>query len=148
LQPEDLSLQARIAHCYVNLKEFETAIRHYSKVIFYQPDNLKVMRPVAYCYFVTGNLEEAAGFYNRILSTGSPTAYDYMNAAHVQLCMNNRGTALDLYKFCFSDPRFNAELFIATFEEDIPYLVKYKIDPKEIPLIIDHLLFNSESLYS
>lgn len=146
LQPEDLILQSRIAYCYVNLKEFDKAILHYAKVSFYQPDNLKVMRPIAYCYFVTGNLAEAAEFYTRILSSGSPSAYDYMNAAHVQLCLNDRNTALSLYKSSFSDPRFSAELFIATFEEDIPYLVKYKVDINEIPLIIDHILFNIESL--
>ncbi len=144
MQKEDLNLQARIAQCYVNLKEFDKAIQHYAKVSFYQPDNLKVMRPVAYCYFVMGNLEEAAEFYTRILSSGSPTAYDYMNAAHVQLCLNNRNAALDLYKYSFSDISFNASLFVAAFEEDIPYLVKFRIDKEEIPLIIDHILYNSE----
>ena len=148
LQPDDLSLQTRIAHCYVSLKEFDRAIQHYAKVSFYQPDNLKVSRPLAYCYFVTGSLEEAAQYYNRILSSGSPSGYDYMNAAHVQLCLKNRAIAMDLYKFSFSDPHFNAGIFMTTYEEDIPNLIKYNIDPGEIPLIIDHILFNSESLYS
>ena len=70
-----------------------------------------------------------------------------MNAAHVQLCLKNRAIAMDLYKFSFSDPQFNAGLFITTYEEDIPNLIKYNIDPEEIPLIIDHILFSSESLY-
>jgi tetratricopeptide (TPR) repeat protein len=147
MQPDDLSLQARIAQCYLNLKDFNKAIQHFAKVSFYQPENLKVMRPIAYCYFVMGNLEEAAAYYSRILASGTTIAYDYMNAGHVQLCLNNRKEALNLYKSSFTDIHFNPELFVAAFEEDVPNLIKYKIDKDEIPLIIDYILFNSENIY-
>ncbi|MCX6723231.1 MAG: tetratricopeptide repeat protein, partial [Candidatus Staskawiczbacteria bacterium] len=146
--PDDLSLQARIAQCYLNLKDFDKAIQHFAKVSFYQPENLKVMRPIAYCYFVMGNLEEAAAYYSRILASGTTIAYDYMNAGHVQLCLNNRNEALNLYKSSFTDVHFNPDLFVAAFEEDIPNLIKYKIDKDEIPLIIDYILFNSENIYT
>jgi tetratricopeptide (TPR) repeat protein len=143
LQPDDLNLQAQIAHCYVNLREFEKAVQHYAKVSFYQPGNLKVIRPVAYCYFVLGNLEEAAEHYTTILSSGTPNTYDYINAGHVQLCLNNRTAALELYKSGFSDPRLTPEIFTEIFMEDVEYLESHNVNKEEIPLIIDYILYHS-----
>lgn len=144
LQPDDLLTQVQIGQCYLNLKQFEPALEHFSKVRYYQPDNMKAMRPVAYCHFVLGRLEEAAGFYEEILSSGSTTLYDFMNAGHVQLCLGQRKLAMEYYKQCFVFETFSPDLFVTTFEEDIPYLLQNGLTKEELPLIIDFLLFQNQ----
>ena len=145
LQPDDLTLQSQVGQCYLNLKDFEQALQVYSKVGFYSSGNLKALRPIAYCQFVTGKLNLAETTYKDIFEIASPDSpYDLMNAGHVQLCLKNRRQAATLYNQCFSTKLARKEDLIAAFDEDIPWLIKNGINPDEIPLIRDYLLFQSD----
>jgi len=141
LQPDDLTLQARIGQCYLVLKQYEEALHYYSKLQYFQPDNMKALRPLAYCHFVLGKLEEAKGFYESILLSGFAVPFDAMNYGHVLLCLGKREEALDQYKNAFTDKLFTQDMFLAAFEEDIPFLVKNGAAEEDIRLIIDWLLF-------
>ena len=141
LKPDDLRLQIQLGQCSLNMKKFADALEHFGKVRFFQPDNLKVIRPVAYCHFVLGKLEEAAHFYKQILRSESPSAYDWMNAGHVQLCSGNKTDALKNYRQSLLASTLSDEAFVDAFEEDVPFLLENGISREEIPLIMDYLLF-------
>ena len=141
LRPDDLKLQAQLGQCYLNMKQFEPAFQHYTQVQYYQPDNLKVLRPIAYCQFVLGKLQDAESIYRDILASETVTGYDYINAAHVALCLGKRSDAILLYRKCFTDPGFSEPLFLNAFEEDAPILVSNGISEREVQLIADHLIF-------
>jgi len=146
LQPEDMNLQSQVGQCYLNLKDFDQALQTYTKVGFFSTGNLKVLRPIAYCQFVLGKLSQAETTYKEILEIANPASpYDLMNAGHVQLCLNKRKQASGLYTKCLSTKLARKEDLIAAFDEDIPYLTKNGIDPHEIPLIKDYLLYQSDS---
>jgi tetratricopeptide (TPR) repeat protein len=145
IQPDDLTIQAQVGHCYLNLKNFEDALTFYTKVLYFQPDNLKILRPIAYCQFVLGKLNHAEESYQKILdNTESPGPFDFMNAAHVKLCLNKRKEALTLYKKCKTSVHFATNSFKSAFEEDIPYLLKNGISEEDLPLLMDYLLFQVE----
>ena len=141
LQPDDLTLQARIGQCHLVLKQYEEALQYYLKVQYFQPDNMKTLRPVAWCNFVLGKLGEAKGFYESIQSSGFSVPFDAVNYGHVLLCLGKRKEALDQYKNAFNAKLFTQEMFLAAFEEDIPFLLSNGVGEEDIRLILDWLLF-------
>jgi tetratricopeptide (TPR) repeat protein len=145
IQPDDQSLQTQLAHCYLNLKDYTSASQIFSRLLFFNPGNVKYLRPSAYCDFVGGKLDQALDGYNELLSASSaPTAYDLMNAGHVYLCKGNRKKALELYTRSLLNENFREEDFISAFDEDVPHLLRYGILADDIPLIKDHLSFQTE----
>ena len=113
--------------------------------MFYSPGNLKYLRPAAYCDFVTGKLKQAeTGYVELLEGTDKASAYDYMNAGHVQLCQGHRKPAIDLYSRSLALKEFSETEFMLAFEEDVPHLLRYGVTAAEIPLIKDYLSFQTE----
>lgn len=146
MQPDDMTLLSQVAQCYLNLKDYEEAEQAYVKLSFFNPDSLKLLRPLAWCHFVLGRLEQASSEYETLLtSADTPSSYDLMNAGHTQLCMGNRAKALDFYRRSLENKSPGAEELMSAFDEDAYYLIRNGISGEEIPLIKDHLLFNSDN---
>ena len=145
IQPDDLTIQLQIGQCLLHLNDYEKALHHYLKLRFFAPDNLKVLRPAAWCHFLLGQTRQALELYAEILGqTSNPSAYDLMNAGHVNLCLGNRKEALSLYRQSLSLPSANKVELIAAFTDDAPALIKNGISPFEIPLIRDYLRFQTD----
>lgn len=144
IQPSDPAILTQLAQCYLNLKDYENASHLYAQLLFYSPGNLKYLRPAAYCDFVTGKLKQAeAGYTELFANMSSPSAYDYMNAGHLYLCLGERKKALDLYTKSLVSKDFNESEFMDAFDEDVTHLLKYGISQAEIPLIKDYLSFQT-----
>jgi tetratricopeptide (TPR) repeat protein len=140
-QPEDLNLQAQAGQCCLKLKEYDNAIKHYTRIRYYSPGNLKALRPIAYCRFIQGNLDLASEAYEEILHAETdPGPYDLMNAGHVAFCQGDRKRALELYRASLRSADMTEELFVRVFGEDVPFLVQQGVMEQEIPLLIDFLL--------
>ena len=145
LQPDEISLQMQVGQCYLNLKDYEHALHHYAGLRFFSPDNLKVLRPIAYCQFVLGKPALAVELYAKILSLSSnPSAYDLMNAGHVKLCLGQQKEALHLYRQSLLQNTPGRHELMVAFDEDSQFLVKNGIAAREIPLIRDYLMFQTE----
>ncbi len=86
-----------IAHCYLDLKNYEEALKYYFRVEYKEPGNLKILRPIAYCYFALGRFDESEKYYDR-LSAGKLNAHDQINKGHLALCRGKKREAVDLYK--------------------------------------------------
>ena len=67
--------------------------------------------------------------------------YDFINLGHVEWCLGNRKAALKNYKLSVNRQDNNLKSFLASFKEDKYFLLKYGIDPKEIPLMLDYLKY-------
>ncbi|MEI6883527.1 MAG: tetratricopeptide repeat protein [Bacteroidota bacterium] len=145
LQPAEKTILTQLAQCYLNLKDYDNASHLYAQLLFYSPGNLKYLRPASYCDFVAGKLKQAEAGYNELFdNTPNPSAYDYMNAGHIYLCLGERKKALDFYTKSLISKEFNETEFMDAFDEDIPHLLKYGILPGEIPLIKDYLSFQAD----
>jgi len=143
LSPDDTRLQGQLAQCYIQQHDYESALQIYSRLRFFDPSNLKVLRPIAYCMFVIGQVKESEEVYDEILTDPAhKSMYDYMNAGHVKLCLGKRKEALELYRLSLTGLEAPWTQFFQAFEEDIPSLIKNGIQPAEIPLLKDYLMYH------
>jgi len=140
LEPDNLYIQTYIGHSYLDLKEYKKALDYYYKVEFLAAENKKVLRPIAWCSFVLGKFETAKRYYENLIETEA-NKYDFINLGHVEWCLGNRKAALKNYKLSVNRQDNNLKSFLASFKEDKHYLLKYGIDPNEIPLMLDYLKY-------
>lgn len=143
LDPENIHLTITIGNCYLHIKDFSQALNYYYKVELASPDNIKVLRPIAWCLFVNGKLSESKYYYEKLMED-EPTKYDYMNLAHVFLCMNETNKAIDCYMQSLKQKDNSVKQFVTGFEEDIPYLTENGVNPDGLPVLLDYIKYKFE----
>jgi tetratricopeptide (TPR) repeat protein len=128
------------AHCYLDLKEYEEALKHYFRVEYNDPGNIRILRPIAYCYFALGRFEDSEKYYER-LSAGKLNAHDLINMGHLALCQGRKKEAIDLYRRSILSGELTTEKFMATFSEDKSLLISLGVNGDDLPILLDYLLF-------
>jgi tetratricopeptide (TPR) repeat protein len=122
------------------LKEYEKALKYYFRVEYNEPGNLKILRPIAYCYFALGRFEESDKYYER-LSSGKLNAHDQINKGHLALCKGNKEEAVALYSQSIMSGELTRNQFMSIFAEDRALLVELGVNPEDLPILLDYLLF-------
>ena len=140
LEPDNLTLQISIGQCQMELKMYEEALKSYYKVEYLSPGNKKIWRPIGWCSFLLGKISEAEKYYELLISD-QPNKYDLLNMGHVQWCLGNRKSALDLYKRSINDSDNSEKDFMEAFEEDLQNLLKQGVDPDDVPIMLDQLRY-------
>ncbi len=141
LEPNNAQTQIRIGNCFLSLKKYDQALNAYYKVELSDAANKKILPPIGWCLFAIGKPQEARPYYEKIISSGA-NRYDYMNMGHVYYCLGMRNQAIESYLASINQKDNSPELFIASFQEDLPYLGKNGVDLSEIPLLIDYIVIN------
>lgn len=141
LEPENIHTVIMIAHCNLDLRNYDEALKYYFRVEYNEPGNLKILRPIAFCYFAQGRFEESEKYYER-LSAGKLNAHDLINKGHLALCKGKKKEAVDLYKQSLRTGELKKDQFMAIFAEDRPLLVSLGVNPDDLPILLDYLLFN------
>ncbi|MGI6323882.1 MAG: tetratricopeptide repeat protein [Bacteroidales bacterium] len=140
MDPDNLHTTIMTAHCYLDLKDYNEALKYYFKIEYNDPGNLNVLRPIAYCYLALGRLEESQKYYDR-LSSGKLKANDLINMGHLALCQGNKKEAVDLYRRSVMSGEITKEKFMAIYSEDRSLLVSSGVNPDDLPILLDYLLF-------
>jgi len=140
MESENVHTAIMTAHCYLDLKEYEQALKHYFRVEYNDPGNLKILRPIAYCYFALGKFDESIKYYDR-LSAGRLNPHDLINMGHLALCKGNKKEAIDFYRKSITGGELTTEKFISIYSEDRNLLVSLGVNPDDIPILLDYLLF-------
>jgi tetratricopeptide (TPR) repeat protein len=140
MEPENIHSVIMTAHCYLDLKEYEKALKYYFRVEYNEPGNLKILRPIAYCYFALGRFEESDKYYER-LSSGKLNAHDQINKGHLALCKGNKEKAVALYSQSIMSGELTRNQFMSIFAEDRALLVELGVNPDDLPILLDYLLF-------
>lgn len=140
LNPDNLAIQLSIGHCFLELKEYNQALKCYFKVEYLTKNKEKAWRPIGWCSFLVGKFEQAMDYYNRVIES-NPNSTDYLNAGHVQLAMGNIKQAIKFYRISWESSNFSQKEFMETFANDIPELINTGIKEKEIPFILDSLMY-------
>ena len=140
LEPENIHTVIMIAHCYLDLRNYEQALKYYFAVEYKEPGNLKILRPIAFCYFALGRFDESEKYYDR-LSEGKLTAHDQINKGHLALCRGRKREAVDLYKQSIISGELSKSQFMVIFAEDKGLLISLGVNPDDLPIILDWLLF-------
>jgi tetratricopeptide (TPR) repeat protein len=140
-EPDNLQLQANLAHTYLDLKDYDNALKRYFKVEYLAPDNKKIQRPIAWCSFMLEKLDTAKKYFEKILQSEG-NQHDLLNLGHIEWCLGNKKMAIARYKQCMEKSGNNQEWFNEEFIADSDILVRYGIEPLDIPLMRDYVLFN------
>ncbi len=141
MEPENIHTTIMTAHCYLDLKEYEEALKHYFRIEYNDPGNLKILRPIAYCYFALGRLDDSEKYYER-LSTDKLNAHDLINLGHIALCKGKKREAISYYKQSIISGEITTNTFMAIFSEDRPLLISSGVNPDDMPILLDYLLFS------
>jgi tetratricopeptide (TPR) repeat protein len=130
-----------IAHCNLDLKNYDEALKYYFRVEYNEPGNLKILRPIAFCYFALGRFDESEKYYER-LSAGKLNSHDLINKGHLALCQGRKKDAVNLYKQSLGTGELKKDQFVAIFSEDRTLLISLGVNPDDLPILLDYLLFN------
>lgn len=141
-RPDDLNVQLNIGHCYLELKQYNEALNYYFKVELLNNNNTRAWRSIAWCAFLSNKFDVAQNYYTRILED-KPNAHDYLNAAHVELCLGNNDKAVELYKLS-QNSAGSLVVFNSMLEDDMDVLKEARVDTKILPIIVDKLLYDNE----
>jgi tetratricopeptide (TPR) repeat protein len=141
MEPDNIHTVIMTAHCYLDLKDYEQALKYYFRVEYREPDNLKILRPIAYCYFALGRFDDSEKYYDR-LSAGKLTAHDLINKGHLALCKGSKREAVDLYRQSITSDEITKEQFMSVFAGDQGLLISLGVNPDDMPILLDHLLFS------
>jgi tetratricopeptide (TPR) repeat protein len=141
-EPENLSINLNIGHCYLEQKEYNKALNYYFKVDYLDTKGTKARRPIAWCSFLAGKYDQAASWYQKIIDN-KPTALDYLNAAHVYWAKGNLQKAIELYLLSIKTDGNNIEKFRQNFTQDISDLISASIKQDDIPIILDQILYKA-----
>jgi tetratricopeptide (TPR) repeat protein len=140
LDPEDAYLQTMLGNCYLDLQQYETALDHYFKAEILSPENKKVLRPIAWCCFVLGKLDLALNYFHLLLNE-EPTANDFINVGHVELCLGNKPKAMEYYIAAIASGGTSLIQLSETLDFDKHHLLANGVDKAEIQLITDYIRY-------
>jgi len=139
LTPDNINIELNIGHCYLELNDFEEALNTYFKVELLDTKGIKALRPIAWTAFLLKKYDLSKKYYDQILAT-KPTIHDYLNAGHVDLCMNMMKDAIFNYKQAlYLDDNFDQ--FLNLFEADKEVLVHHGVDIKIFPFLFDQIKY-------
>jgi tetratricopeptide (TPR) repeat protein len=138
MEPNNLQLQANLAHTYFDMKDYENALKVYFKVEYLAPENYKIRRPIAWCCFMLNKMDTAKKYFEKILEA-EENHNDLLNLGHIEWCMGNKQQAIERYLQCIRKAAFNLDWFSGEFMADSEILIRYGIDPLDIPLMLDYL---------
>jgi tetratricopeptide (TPR) repeat protein len=141
MEPENIHTIIMTAHCYLDMKDYENALKYYFRIEYNEPGNMKILRPIAYCFFALGRFDDSEKYYER-LSVGKPSPHDQINRGHLALCKGKKKEAIDFYRQSIISGELTKEQFLSIFAEDMPLLISHGINPDDLPILLDYLLFS------
>jgi tetratricopeptide (TPR) repeat protein len=140
LEPENIHSIIMVAHCFLDLKNYEQALKYYFIIEYKEPGNLKILRPIAFCYFALGRFDESEKYYDR-LSAGKLNSHDQINKGHLALCRGKKREAVELYRQSIISGELSKGQFLSIFSEDRDLLISLGVNPDDLPILVDYLLF-------
>ena len=142
IRPDDLNIQLNIGHCYLELKQYDEALNYYFKVDLLDSHNRRAWRSIAWCAFLSRKFDVAQKYYARILEN-DPNAHDFLNAGHVELCLENTKNAVELYRRSLKKIA-NFDAFNAMLAEDADELEEAGVETEILPIILDKIRYEEE----
>ena len=136
IQPDNHTVLFHIGSCLAELNRHDEALQYFFRLDLLENDSIKIWRAIAWCSFVCGKTEQANKYYNKILSSSTPLATDYLNAGHVAWKTGNIAQAATLYGQALHNSESHTA-FIELFMKDKDILCKMGINAEALPLMAD-----------
>ncbi len=142
LNPGEPLTRMHIAALHLQEGNIKEALGLYFKLDAEHDEDIRIQRAVLWALFVSGNLEQAAVYVKKILASQNPSFRDYVNAGHVSWAMKDRKTALSHYKKSLRMQSGKWNALQDTLQQDFRHLQNNGINPDELPLMLDEILFD------
>jgi tetratricopeptide (TPR) repeat protein len=140
IEPNNMHTALITGHCYLDLKEYELALKQYFRIEYNDPGNIKILRPIAFCYFALGRFDESEKYYER-LTEGKLNAHDMINIGHLALCRGKKKEAIEYYRQSIMTAEISRDKFMAVFADDQNLLISLGVNNDDLPILLDYLLF-------
>lgn len=141
---ESAATALSIGNCYLEMGNFDKAIRHYYKAVYIDGDNHRCRRQLAWALMMKRDFDKAKAIYDDIQSH-NPVADDYLNMGHLALAMCDDNNALNYYKLCIAQGGLTIEDFATKLNADASSFETMGLDSSIIPLIIDAVSYSEQS---
>ncbi len=141
-RPDDMAVQLNIGHCYLELKRYDEALNYYFKVELLGNVASRAWRPIAWCAFLSRKQDVARDYYARVLEK-KPSAHDYLNAGHVEVCVGNMKRGVELYMLS-KQKAGGMEAFQTMLYDDEKELQEAGVDTAILPIILDAMRYEEE----
>ena len=138
-RPDDLTIQLNIGHCHLELKQYDEALNYYFKVELLDSNNTRAWRSVAWCALLSGKFEVARNYYARIIEK-NPNAHDFINAGHVELCLDDMKKTVEFYRQSLQKTE-NFDAFQSMLDDDKPILQEAGVNIEILPMILDKMRY-------
>ena len=138
INPDNSAISLNIGHCLLETGDIENALKSYFKVDYLDTKKHKAIRPIAWCTFILGNYKQSHEYYKKVLDD-SPTAQDFLNMGHLEMCEHNYNAAISFYIKAIKSSDF-AE-FSQNINNDKHILNEKGISQLDLCLILDKLRY-------
>ena len=81
------------------------------------------------------------GVVHAPLRPGKLNPHDLINMGHLYLCKGKKKEAVDFYRQSITSLELTKEEFMTVFAEDKPLLISLGVNPDDLPILLDYLLF-------
>ena len=71
----------------------------------------------------------------------NPQPHDYINAGHIEFCLDNKTKAMDYYRKALSGEEISFTKFNEILAFDSEFLIVNGANPEEFPMISDYLRY-------
>jgi tetratricopeptide (TPR) repeat protein len=140
IRPDNLNTQLNIGHCYLELKQYDEALNYYFKVELLDNNNTRAWRSVAWCAFLSRKFDVARNYYAQIIGK-KPNAHDFLNAGHVELCLDNTKQAVEFYLQSLQTTE-NFDSFLQMLDDDKDVLREAGVDLEILPIVLDKMRYD------
>lgn len=136
-------LTMNIGHCLVEAGDYVEALKYYFKAEVLSEESPKTWRPIAWCSFMCKKYDQAAKYYEKIMQF-NPGIEDYMNVGHLEWCKGVPKKAIEWYKRGIRATHTVIPEFMDLWKKDVDELIRHGVNPDEVPLVRDELLYELE----
>lgn len=141
-RPDDLTIQLNIGHCYLELNNYDEALNYYFKVELLDSNNSRAWRPIAWCALLSRKFNVARDYYARIIDK-NPAVHDYLNAGHVEICLDNIKQGVHFYTLSQKEVS-SIDAWRKLLYDDEKVLLQVGVDTSILPFILDKMRYNEE----
>lgn len=147
---DDPALTLQIAHCRLELGEYDTAVKSYFKAEYLGVKPRKVLRQLSWALLMNGDPVQSRRYLEKAMEKTGTIPNDYLNLGHINLVEKKLKDALNSYRLNILSRKDADRLtlqeasarFIADLKEDEPSLRHIGIDTSLLPLLTDSLLYS------
>lgn len=134
--PDNVRLLVNSANCAMETGDIDLALQRFYHADYLKVGDEEIQRGLAWTELLAGHYDKAEKLYS-ILTSGTPTSADWLNAGHTAHLQHRFQDAAERYRKAASDSSTDFEM---AYNADIPVLRRLGASTDSIYLLLDEIL--------